>query len=275
MANGCLRGIGHNAWQKYTGSLPATSRATNRHGTQPFVQISDGTGTAGNLAKYLPDGSVTDSGVLAASSAGAGNGTVGGTFATGSFYGQVPRGPLNGSNRVFLLDYTLASPFTILDINGIVQKPPRDGPFAYPGPDYAIVGNVLTYRFALAASDWHYIWYWAGQPADTVVGNGIVPGGTAYLTTAHYPNPTSAQWGGGAGFNDVIALLSPHPSWLEDPGQWDKRTNIHALSPTELAALKDGSLYLLLEQYHVGTGVRFFRSAGCSFGFTTPILSRR
>jgi hypothetical protein len=40
-------------------------KSAKRHGTDPFGQASDGTGTAGNLAKFNADGSVTDSGVAA------------------------------------------------------------------------------------------------------------------------------------------------------------------------------------------------------------------
>jgi hypothetical protein len=42
-------------------------KSAARHGTQAKGQASDGTGTSGNLAKYNADGSLTDSGVAAAS----------------------------------------------------------------------------------------------------------------------------------------------------------------------------------------------------------------
>lgn len=79
--------------------------------------------------------------------------------------------------------------------------------------------------------------------------------GTLFLTSAHYPNPSSAQWGGGAGLNDNISLFTPHPTWFEDPGTWDKRTDSHTLTVGELATLRTGGTYLLLDQFHVGTGV--------------------
>jgi hypothetical protein len=177
------------------------------------------------------------------------------TFGSGTWYGQVPRGTKDGSNRAFALDYTLGSPFTLLSLNGIVQKPPRDGAGTYPGPDYAISGATLTYNIAPDASDWHYIWYINGTPPSTTTLPGLTaPIAVVYLISEHIPNPSSGVSGGGAGFNDTVGLFSP-PSWMHDGSAWAKRTDTHTLTDTEYATLLDGSLYLLLDEYHIGSAV--------------------
>jgi hypothetical protein len=128
-----------------------------RHGTQPWAQASDNTGINGNLAAFNVDGSVTDSGISSL-----GVGTLSGV---GSWYGQVPRGPNNGSNTVFFLDYNLANPYTVCSKGGAQQKPAVDGPNANPDPDYSITGNVLTFTIAPKPTSWLYIEYFRDVPA--------------------------------------------------------------------------------------------------------------
>ncbi len=125
------------------------------YGTKVFY--SDGTFTSDNIPKYLGDGTATDSGIGVSSIA-----TLTGL---NSWYGQVPRGPVDGSNVTFTLDYALADPHTILMRNGVGQKPAVDGYTTNPSPDYSITGTTLTYTTAPRVSDWHYIWYFRYIPS--------------------------------------------------------------------------------------------------------------
>jgi hypothetical protein len=212
---------------------------SNAYGDSPVTSITVNL----QLAKLPP------------SPVGGSGGTPRGTFSDGTWYGQVPRGAQDGTNKVFTLDYNLGSPFTLLSINGIVQRPPRDGAGAFPGPDYAITGNILTYNVAPAATDWQYIWYISGsQPSTTTIPGITTPIATVYLISEHLPNPTSGNAGGGAGFNDTVGLFSP-PTWMHDGSAWSKRTDWHTLTDTEYASLLDGSIYLLLDQYHIGSAI--------------------
>lgn len=96
-------------------------------------------------------------GITIASTAGADSGT---------WYGQVPRGTQDGSNRNFQLDYTLASPYTLLSINGIIQKPWVDGSGTFASPDYTVNGSTLTFTVAPVANDWIYCWYFRGNQVE-------------------------------------------------------------------------------------------------------------
>jgi hypothetical protein len=123
-----------------------------RHGTQPWAQASDNTGLDGNLAAFNADGSVTDSGISGLN--------VGALSGAGSWYGQVPRGPNNGSNRVFFLDYNIANPYTVCVLGGAFLKPAVDGPGTNPDPAFTITGgNVLTYTVAPRPTSFLYIEY--------------------------------------------------------------------------------------------------------------------
>jgi hypothetical protein len=126
-------------------------KATTRHGSAQYGQASDGTGAENNLAKFAADGSLTDSGI-------SGTGIVS-LSGGGSIYAQTPVGTQDGTNRTFTLDYTLASPYTWLSINGVLQKPPANGKLTNPDPDYTVSGNTVTFTVAPAATDWIYIWY--------------------------------------------------------------------------------------------------------------------
>lgn len=217
-------------------------RRNDRFGAGTQFAMADGTGRVGDIAGYLDDGTLTR--VAASSLAGGGTGSGSALFV----YGQVPRGTVDGVNRFFRLDYVPASPFMWLVVNGIEQKPPVDGTAPNPNPDYTVSGANITYAGPPLASDWHYCKYYKDTIAPPIATR---VSASAYLTSAHYPDPNSDQWGAGYGFNDVVSLFSP-PSWHEEHGTWDKRTDIHILSNTELASMDAGTLYLLMEQFHLG-----------------------
>lgn len=223
-------------------------RSGDRHGGSAQIQMSDGTGTTGDIAGFLADGTLT----RFQSNIG-GDGGFGLGAGAGIVYGQVPRGAIDGNNRFFRLDYEPTSPYMWLVVNGIEQKPPIDGNAANPDPDYVINGNEILYNSPPGGGDWHYVKYYRG---DIVVPPPPTPlNATAFLMSAHYPNAGSDQWGGGAGFMDNVSLFSS-PSWFRDASQWNKRTDSKLLIDLDftqlLDHLADNTLYLLVEQFHLG-----------------------
>jgi hypothetical protein len=227
-------------------------RQGDRHGTETQIQMSDGSGVPGNLAGFLPSGGLTaikvDPSLL--SSDGSTLRIPASSLASG-VYGQVPRGALNGANRYFQLDYTPASVFMWLVRNGIEQKPPVDGGSTNLGYEYAIRGAEIEYVTPPSGTDWHYVKYFI----NTIATPPQRVSATAYLISAHYPDPASDQWGGGVGFMDDVGLFSP-PSWFRDASRWDKRTDTKVMNGIDFTNvttdLDNGTLYLLMEQYHEG-----------------------
>jgi hypothetical protein len=149
-------------------------RELDRHGTSKKIQMSDGLGLDPFLAKYNTEGSVTPSTLNAndvLTSPGGGTGLT--LSGQGSWYGQIPVGPINGSNTRFLLDYTLANPWPALYLRGLFQWPFRDGDgstgrsTAIADYDYTITGAVLTMRNPPQTGDRFYIEYFRDVPAPT------------------------------------------------------------------------------------------------------------
>ena len=95
-----------------TGIRSNQIKTSDKRGTQQYVQMSDGTGTSGNLPKFNADGSLTDSGVVA------GGGST-------SFVRETPAGTLNGSNTTFTLSNTPTSGSLIVYLNGVEQDQTR------------------------------------------------------------------------------------------------------------------------------------------------------
>lgn len=226
------------------GSTTATVKKMQR-GSLADLAANDW--TTGQMVQVWFDGTYWQwlSGGLADSLIGSG-GSAAGVFPHGSWYGQVPRGTVDGANTVFTLDYTLASPFTILMVNGIGEKPPRDGPNANPNPDYAISGATLTMRYPPKPTDWFYIWYFAGEPVTLSASVSV----TLYLTTAHDPSPTFSPNFGASATLDGVGLIFPVPSWFHSNGQWDTKTDSTGLDAARWTSLQDGSGFVMamLEQ---------------------------
>jgi hypothetical protein len=96
-------------------------------------QYADGTFTAGNLPKFLPDGTLTDSGIVAAAPALP-------VFAT-----ETPSGTMNGTNTAFVLSAAPTAGSLHLYLNGVEQV---------PSTDYSISGTAITYVVAPRSSDY-------------------------------------------------------------------------------------------------------------------------
>ena len=125
--------------------------------------------TPGNLFMADASGNTIDSGVAATGVLSIGN-------LFGAWYGQVPRGLIDGSNRIFGLDYQLANPYSELMINGSLQTPGIQGDPAglnatqgVIGADYTVSpGGTLTVGIPPEGSDDIYIWYYRGNSATGI-----------------------------------------------------------------------------------------------------------
>lgn len=194
-------------------------KAASRHGAQPFSQASDGTGTPTHYAVYADDGSLTDgpaptTGVIM-------------TSGTPSWYGQVPRGPQNGSNTTFYLDYTLANPYPNLVRNGVSLIPPIDGPGANSVFEYSITGNILTFVVAPKVTDWIYIWYFI----DTASGIPAVSAATVYVWTA---------FSGGSAPHDYATSTFTYPGGGSSAGVYNNNA-FYSLQQNSLSLTLPGS----------------------------------
>ena len=222
-----------------TGTRGAQIKAIDLHGTDAKVQKSDGTGELGHVAVYNANGSITDGGGIPLISSPPGSGSGGGTtLAPGTWYGQVPRGRKNGSNTTFYLDYSLASPYTILVVNGVAQKPAVDGPGSNADPEYSITDDVVTMTHAPKSGDWLYIWYFIDQIAPPPP---IVASATITFISTYTP---SAEADG------VVRLSnSTYPFIFYDNGSgvgWTDRTATFDLTPIP-AGFGDGEWQMLLD----------------------------
>jgi hypothetical protein len=125
--------------------------------------------TPGNLFMADDSGNTIDSGVAATGVLSIGN-------LFGAWYGQVPRGLIDGSNRIFGLDYQLANPYSELMINGSLQTPGIQGDPAglnatqdVIGADYTVSpGGTLTVGTPPEGSDVVYIWYYRGNSSTGI-----------------------------------------------------------------------------------------------------------
>jgi hypothetical protein len=150
--------------------------ARQPRGNTAVAQLADQTAgfTLNHLLAFDASGNAKDSTVLATdvlTSPGGGTGvTISGR---GSWYGQIPVGPINGSNTRFLLDYTLSNPWPALYLRGLFQWPFRDGDGStgrsttIADYDYTITGAVLTMRYPPQTGDRFYIEYFRDLPAPT------------------------------------------------------------------------------------------------------------
>jgi beta-glucanase (GH16 family) len=136
--------------------------ARQPRGNTTVPQLADQTGgyTEGDFGAFDRFGNIRDSGIKSS--------TILTTVGNGSWYGQKPRGAINGANTTFLLDYTLSSPYTILALRGLTQWPAIDGdgtkaPTVISDYDYIIANGAtsatLTMRDAPMPGDRLYIWY--------------------------------------------------------------------------------------------------------------------
>src|SRR5690242_16443375 len=166
-----------------TGTRSSQIKTIDRHGDDRWIQMSDDTGALGHVAVYDAGGNVTDGGGIPLIVSTPGEG---GTLGPGTWYGQVPRGSMNGVNTAFGLDYSLASPYTILVVNGVAQKPAVDGPGSNADPEYSISDTTITMTNAPKASDWMYIWYFIDQPAPPPPAQASV---TITIIYDHIPSP--------------------------------------------------------------------------------------
>lgn len=103
-----------------------------RHGAGTKGQSSDGTGTEGNLAGFLEDGTLTNSGVSASG--------------IGAWVMVIPTGVLNSVNTVFTIPSTPIPGSLTLFLN-IVQS---------EGVDFTISANTITFAVPPKFSDTHY-----------------------------------------------------------------------------------------------------------------------
>ena len=122
----------------------AQIKGGEKHGSSGVqIQMSDGTGVAGNVPKYASDGSLTDSG---------GTGGGGGGGAAGpQWVAEVPSGTKNGTNTTFTLtaapaiSSTTGNQVLLLFVNGLEQT---------PFGDFTLSGSTITMAAAPVSTDW-------------------------------------------------------------------------------------------------------------------------
>jgi len=100
---------------------------------------------------------------------------------------EVPQGAINGTNRVFTLQYAPDPPQSLLlTLNGVVQR---------PGTDFTLSGNVITYAYAPQPGDSHLAWY------RTVA---APPPSTLGINKSEAIELISSRLGSRTGLNDYI-----------------------------------------------------------------------
>lgn len=100
--------------------------------------------TPGNVVTLDTNGNLTDSGVAPPTSWG-----------SGAWFSEIPRGLLNGTNKVFSLSYQCGL-YPILVVNGVTKS---------PDTEFSISNGVLTYTTDApdaSKNEWHRIWYYRG-----------------------------------------------------------------------------------------------------------------
>ena len=110
------------------GNIEVTQiRGDNRHGDSAIAQMSDGTGTSGNVAKFNSNGSLTDGGGVFPS------------FADN----ETPSGMVNGTNVTFTLAHT---PNPSAGVQLYVSAPSESGGILQiQGTDYTLSGTTITF----------------------------------------------------------------------------------------------------------------------------------
>ena len=169
-----------------------------KHGSSGVqLQMSDGTGVAGNVPKFASDGSLTDSG-------GTGGGSGGGA-AGPQWVAEVPGGTKNGTNKTFTLSASPAISSTtsqqvlLLFLNGLELTP-------FGTADYTLSGSTITMAQPPLATDWLLAVYFpagssggapdpnlaAGALGITIDGGGATPavGSKGYIQCPYAGNIT-------------------------------------------------------------------------------------
>jgi hypothetical protein len=199
------------------------TKAAERHGTNGIGQGSDGTGTVNHFAKYDTTGLVTDSTIAESdvlTVSGAGGGSAATLTGQNSWYGQVPRGTINGSNTVFFLDYKLANPYAVLHLNGVGQLPDVQGDPAHPlttmavgNSEFSITGTTLTVVNAPRPGERFYIYYFR-KDAVVITGASITiwtawrNSGAANPQAIYYGPLVSPHYNGFGSFDGGTTILS-------------------------------------------------------------------
>jgi hypothetical protein len=203
--------------------------------------------TDGHIGKWI-NGNIVDGliavGDLVTISGGGTPLMTGGVY--GSIVGQVPRGPVNGSNTRFTLDYNLLEWWTWLEIGDIVQLPgvqldPSNQPFgvmAVPGGEYQVQRgkNYITVAHAPRPGDRFYIWYVRADPAS------VATNVTLTTTTAFDKNvspgggdATQSLYGEGLPFFGHLAFETDSASYAKRTRTYDVTNPLDLVSPlTEL-----------------------------------------
>lgn len=239
------------------------TKASERHGTDGYGQASDGTGEPDHLAKYNDNGSVTDSDIPVAdilTTTGAGGTTKGLTAGGyGSWYGQVPRGAVNGSNQTFLLDYKLLNPYTVLTI-GNVQLPSIQGDpsstfatMTVPGGEYSITGFVLTVANPPQPGQRFYIEFFRADPAS------VATGVTLTVTSSYTPDPVALPTAAISIYGTSFAFgQSPQKSsnsgWAKTTDTFDVTSTLLPTQLTSLTGIEELNIYFFTEFGANGTG---------------------
>lgn len=163
-----------------------------------------------------------------------------------AWWGQIPRGVVDGSNTVFTTDYKLASKFTVLQVNTSVWVPTPDSDTSTDADNqYSItMDGVITMGTPPKAGDKLYINYFRNRHTTVPITSAIL-----YVVSEHIPSAGSLAWGGGLSTSGV-GFIFPHTDWIEDNSLWAKRTNSKNIDPTTL-----GDLFVLAMNYHDGSGI--------------------
>jgi hypothetical protein len=238
------------------------SKVSERHGAGVKAQSSDATGTTDDLAGFLTDGTLTAAGlqisdVLTLSGAGAGAG-----LTAGDWYGQVPRGTVDGSNTHFLLDYIPRSPITILIVDGEPQLPGVQGDGAgnwvvVPGGEYQVstVDNTLTVQHPPRGK--FYIWYLRGEPIEPATHVALT------VTTAFTSDPALSGQGAVSIYTYDLPVFGQLPQKASNTS-WAKTTDTFDVTSTLLP------VQLTQEAGRQALHVYFFSDFGNRFATYSP-----
>jgi len=119
---------------------------------------------------------------------------------------EVPQGAIDGTNRVFTLQYAPDPPQSLLLVlNGVVQR---------PGADFTLSGNVITYVYPPQPGDSHIAWY------RTTVGPFVT---TLGLTKSEAISLISSRLGSRTGLDDYIVqelIMAQHALEATEPLPW-------------------------------------------------------
>lgn len=205
----------------------------------------------------------------------------------GSWYGQVPRGAINGSNKVFLLDYKLVNPYAVLHLNRLGQLPAVQGnpsnpltTMVVPNSEFSITDWTLTLATAPQPGESLYIYYFRADPLAAI----------DTITATVWTSRTSGD--GLSHAFGVVVYTAPdgtQTNILSDPALWDLRENTASISfapGSEIASFSGASLFFYLNgtlfanasnEFHIYDAYlnvsladgSFFQLRPSSWGFTS------